>query len=86
MTADPTYSRRWLILAIVGVAQVMVVLDTTVVRIALPTAQQALRGACPERNRVAVNGGTRHDRHRRRRSGLRSCRTRGVVEPSEARP
>jgi hypothetical protein len=26
---DPTYSRRWLILAVVGVAQVMVVLDTT---------------------------------------------------------
>jgi hypothetical protein len=25
LTADPTYSRRWLILAVVGVAQVMVV-------------------------------------------------------------
>jgi EmrB/QacA subfamily drug resistance transporter len=40
--ADPTYSRRWLILAVVGVAQVMVVLDTTVVNIALPSAQRAL--------------------------------------------
>jgi EmrB/QacA subfamily drug resistance transporter len=39
---DPRYSRRWLILAVVGVAQVMVVLDTTVVNIALPSAQRAL--------------------------------------------
>jgi MFS family permease len=40
--ADPSYSRRWLILAVVGVAQVMVVLDTTVVNIALPSTQRAL--------------------------------------------
>jgi EmrB/QacA subfamily drug resistance transporter len=40
--ADPAYSRRWLILAVIGVAQVMVVLDTTVVNIALPSAQRAL--------------------------------------------
>ena len=39
---DPMYSRRWLILAIVGVAQLMVVLDATVVNIALPSAQRAL--------------------------------------------
>jgi predicted MFS family arabinose efflux permease len=39
---DSTYSRRWLILAVVGIAQVMVVLDTTVVNIALPSAQRAL--------------------------------------------
>jgi len=38
--ADPSYSRRWLILTVVGVAQVMVVLDTTVVNIALPSAQR----------------------------------------------
>jgi hypothetical protein len=41
--ADPSYSGRWLILAVVGVAQVMVVLDTTVVNIALPSTQRALR-------------------------------------------
>jgi hypothetical protein len=40
--ADPSYSRRWLILTVVGVAQVMVVLDTTVVNVALPSAQRAL--------------------------------------------
>jgi EmrB/QacA subfamily drug resistance transporter len=34
--------RRWLVLATVAVAQLMVVLDATVVNIALPSAQQAL--------------------------------------------
>ena len=34
--------RRWLILGTVGVAQLMVVLDATIVNIALPSAQQAL--------------------------------------------
>src|SRR5271156_1649372 len=33
---------RWLILAMVGVAQLMVVLDATIVNIALPSAQRAL--------------------------------------------
>jgi EmrB/QacA subfamily drug resistance transporter len=33
---------RWAILAIIGVAQLMVVLDTTIVNIALPSAQQDL--------------------------------------------
>jgi hypothetical protein len=33
---DPTYWRRWLTLAVVGGAQAMVVLNTTVVNIALP--------------------------------------------------
>jgi EmrB/QacA subfamily drug resistance transporter len=40
--ADSTDSRRWLILAVVGLAQVMVILDATVVNIALPSAQRAL--------------------------------------------
>src|SRR5262252_7404235 len=35
-------SRRWLILGIVGIAQLMVVLDATIVNIALPSAQRAL--------------------------------------------
>lgn len=34
--------RRWLILGIVGLAQLMVVLDATIVNIALPSAQRAL--------------------------------------------
>src|ERR1700722_16207385 len=37
--ADP---RRWLILGTVGLAQLMVVLDVTIVNIALPSAQRAL--------------------------------------------
>jgi EmrB/QacA subfamily drug resistance transporter len=36
------HERRWLILAMVGVAQLMVVLDATIVNIALPSAQRAL--------------------------------------------
>jgi EmrB/QacA subfamily drug resistance transporter len=35
-------SRRWLILGVVGLAQLMVVLDATIVNIALPSAQRAL--------------------------------------------
>jgi EmrB/QacA subfamily drug resistance transporter len=39
---DPNYPRRWWILAILGLAQLMVVLDVTIVNIALPHAQSAL--------------------------------------------
>ena len=35
-------SRRWLILGVIGVAQLMVVLDLTVMNLALPSAQHAL--------------------------------------------
>jgi EmrB/QacA subfamily drug resistance transporter len=41
-SADPHHDRRWLILALLGTAQLMVVLDATVVNIALPSAQHAL--------------------------------------------
>src|ERR1700753_3389644 len=41
-TAARSEDRRWLILAILGIAQLMVVLDATVVNIALPSAQEAL--------------------------------------------
>jgi EmrB/QacA subfamily drug resistance transporter len=41
-TENPHHERRWLILALLGVAQLMVVLDATVVNIALPSAQKAL--------------------------------------------
>jgi|1186.fasta_scaffold02974_3 EmrB/QacA subfamily drug resistance transporter len=40
--ADPHYARRWWILAVLGLAQLMVVLDATIVNIALPHAQAAL--------------------------------------------
>lgn len=36
---DPHHERRWLILAVLGIAQLMVVLDATIVNIALPSAQ-----------------------------------------------
>lgn len=52
--ADPVYSRRWLILAIVGVAQLMVVLDATVVNIALPSAQRALNFSNGDRQWVVT--------------------------------
>jgi MFS family permease len=40
--APPANDHRWLILVIVAIAQLMVVLDATIVNIALPSAQQAL--------------------------------------------
>ena len=39
---DPHHNRRWLILAVIGVAQLLVVLDVTIVNIALPSAQADL--------------------------------------------
>lgn len=39
---NPHHARRWLILAVLGIAQLMVVLDATIVNIALPSAQKAL--------------------------------------------
>ncbi len=40
--SDSNPRRRWTILAILGIAQLMVVLDATIVNIALPSAQRAL--------------------------------------------
>jgi EmrB/QacA subfamily drug resistance transporter len=40
--ADPHHARRWWILAVIGLAQLMIVLDITIVNIALPDAQQSL--------------------------------------------
>src|ERR671915_755073 len=40
--SDPHHERRWLILAVIGIAQLLVVLDVTIVNIALPSAQQDL--------------------------------------------
>ena len=41
-TTNPHHARRWWILALLGIAQLMVVLDATIVNIALPSAQRAL--------------------------------------------
>lgn len=42
MQANPHHERRWRILAVVALAQLMVVLDVTIVNIALPSAQADL--------------------------------------------
>src|SRR5579859_4198142 len=46
--------RRWLILGTVGLAQLMVVLDITIVNIALPSAQQALSFSTVDRQWVVT--------------------------------
>ena len=46
--------RRWLILAVIGMAQLMVVLDVTIVNIALPTAQKALHFSTVDRQWVVT--------------------------------
>ncbi|WP_034261167.1 MFS transporter [Actinospica robiniae] len=40
---NPHHAKRWLILAVIGLAQLMIVLDVTIVNIALPDAQKALK-------------------------------------------
>jgi EmrB/QacA subfamily drug resistance transporter len=39
---NPHHAKRWLILGVIAIAQLMVVLDATIVNIALPSAQEAL--------------------------------------------
>src|SRR6202023_2684105 len=39
---NPHHATRWLILAVIGIAQLMIVLDASIVNIALPDAQKAL--------------------------------------------
>jgi len=51
MAADP---RRWLILGTIGLAQLMIVLDLTVVNIALPSAQHSLHFATVDRQWVVT--------------------------------
>src|SRR5215207_5901014 len=46
------HNRRWLILAVIGIAQLMVVLDVTIVNIALPSAQRELHFSDDERQWV----------------------------------
>ncbi len=49
---NPHHARRWLILFVIAIAQLMVVLDATVVNIALPSAQQALEFSNDQRQWV----------------------------------
>jgi EmrB/QacA subfamily drug resistance transporter len=46
--------RRWMILVVVAIAQLMVVLDSTIVNIALPSAQHALKFANSDRQWVVT--------------------------------
>jgi EmrB/QacA subfamily drug resistance transporter len=46
--------RRWLVLGVIGLAQLMVVLDVTVMNIALPSAQRALRFSTVDRQWVVT--------------------------------
>ena len=46
--------RRWLILGVIGIAQLMVVLDVTVMNIALPSAQQVLHFTTVDRQWVVT--------------------------------
>src|SRR6516162_767994 len=46
--------RRWLILGVIGIAQLMVVLDATVMNIALPSAQRALQFTTADRQWVVT--------------------------------
>src|ERR1700759_2183229 len=47
-------SRRWLALAVIALAQLMVVLDATVVNVALPSAQHALHITDPARQWIVT--------------------------------
>jgi EmrB/QacA subfamily drug resistance transporter len=48
------YGRRWWILAVLGIAQLMVILDSTIVNIALPTAQHALHFSNADRQWIVT--------------------------------
>jgi EmrB/QacA subfamily drug resistance transporter len=65
MTFDPSgqasirveggnYDRRWWILAVLGIAQLMVILDSTIINIALPTAQHDLHFSNADRQWVVT--------------------------------
>jgi EmrB/QacA subfamily drug resistance transporter len=51
---NPHHERRWLILAVLGIAQLMVVLDATVVNVALPSAQKALHFSNDQRQWIVT--------------------------------
>jgi EmrB/QacA subfamily drug resistance transporter len=49
-----SFSRRWAVLALLSVSQLMIVLDVTIVNIALPSAQQALHFSTDDRQWVVT--------------------------------
>lgn len=51
---ETNYSRRWWILGVLGIAQLMVILDSTIVNIALPTAQRALHFSNADRQWIVT--------------------------------
>jgi EmrB/QacA subfamily drug resistance transporter len=51
---NPHDAQRWAILGILGIAQLMVVLDSTIVNIALPSAQHALHFTSGERQWIVT--------------------------------
>jgi hypothetical protein len=53
---NSTRDRRWLILGVISLAQLMVVLDLTVMNIALPSAQRALNRVSTAQPRLARSG------------------------------
>jgi MFS family permease len=53
-TGQSTESNRWAVLALLGTAQLMVVLDSTIVNIALPSAQRALHFSTSDREWIVT--------------------------------
>jgi MFS family permease len=53
-THTPSEPNRWVVLALLGVAQLMVVLDLTVVNIALPSTQRALHFSSDNRQWIVT--------------------------------
>ena len=53
-TDAPNYDRRWWILAVLGISQLMVILDSTIVNIALPTAQHDLHFSNADRQWIVT--------------------------------
>src|SRR5580704_14317827 len=49
-----SFDRRWWVLGVLGIAQVMVILDSTVVNIALPSAQHALHFSNADRQWIVT--------------------------------
>jgi EmrB/QacA subfamily drug resistance transporter len=55
MSPSSPYERRWLILAVIATAQLMIVLDLTIVNIALPSAQRDLGFSNDERQWIVTS-------------------------------
>src|SRR5216684_198357 len=54
ISGDTARDRRWLVLGVIGLAQLMVVLDATVMNVALPSAQRALHFTTVDRQWVVT--------------------------------